>query len=476
MATSYKTPGVYVEEISTFPPSVAQVETAIPAFTGYTQTALKNGIDITDVPTRIVSLLEYETYFGKAEKETGITLFVKDTVNSAAPATVLDRKISSAIGSPSVYNMYYAMRMYFDNGGGPCYICSVGDYTTGTVAQSDLIGGLTELEKYDEPTLYVFPDALQVSTASSYYSLINQALQQAQKLKDRFVIIDAFGDNSANVRSTASLGNGTDLLKYGAVYHPFLKTLYPYSYDVTAVNIDHDVVDETPATTAGALDTLTLDTLDSGGANEDLAMFNLLKLELEKLTITLPPSSAMAGIYARVDSNRGVWKAPANESVSSVLEPTKMITHEAQQDLNVHTSGKSINAIRSFAGKGILVWGARTLAGNDNEWKYVPVRRFFNMVEESVEKAIEPFVFEPNDANTWVKVRAMIENFLTLQWRAGALAGAKPEQAFFVRVGLGVTMTADDILNGRMIVEIGMAAVRPAEFIILRFSHKMQEA
>lgn len=476
MATSYKTPGVYVEEISTFPPSVAQVETAIPAFVGYTQTALKNGVDITDVPTRIVSLLEYETYFGKAEKETGITLFIKDTVNSAAPATVLDRKISSAIGSPSNYNLHYAMRMYFDNGGGPCYIVSVGDYTSGTVAQSDLIGGLTELEKYDEPTLYVFPDALQVSTASSYYSLINQALQQAQKLKDRFVIIDAYGDNSANVRGTASLGNGTDLLKYGAAYHPFLKTLYPYRYDLSAVSIDHDVVDETPATTAGVLDTFMLDTLDSGGANEDLSMFNLLKLELEKLTITLPPSSAMAGIYARVDSNRGVWKAPANESVSSVLEPTQMITHEAQQDLNVHTSGKSINAIRSFAGKGILVWGARTLAGNDNEWKYIPVRRFFNMVEESVEKAIEPFVFEPNDANTWVKVRAMIENFLTLQWRAGALAGAKPEQAFFVRVGLGETMTADDILNGRMIVEIGMAAVRPAEFIILRFSHKMQEA
>ena len=98
------------------------------------------------------------------------------------------------------------------------------------------------------------------------------------------------------------------------------------------------------------------------------------------------------------------------------------------------------------------------------------------MVEESVKKASEPFVFEPNDANTWVKVRAMIENFLILQWRAGALAGAKPEHAFNVQVGLGQTMTPQDILEGRMIVEIGMAVVRPAEFIILRFSHKMQES
>jgi phage tail sheath protein FI len=142
----------------------------------------------------------------------------------------------------------------------------------------------------------------------------------------------------------------------------------------------------------------------------------------------------------------------------------------------VDPTGKSINVLRFFAGKGFLVWGARTLAGNDNEWRYVSVRRFFNMVEESTRKASEPFVFEPNDANTWVKVKAMIENFLVLQWRDGALAGAKTEDAFYVKVGLGTTMTAQDILEGRMIVEIGMAVVRPAEFIVLRFSHKMQES
>ncbi|NNE77239.1 MAG: phage tail sheath family protein, partial [Pricia sp.] len=124
----------------------------------------------------------------------------------------------------------------------------------------------------------------------------------------------------------------------------------------------------------------------------------------------------------------------------------------------------------------VLVWGARTLDGNSNEWRYISVRRFFNMVEESVMKATERFVFEPNDANTWIKVKSMIENFLVLQWRAGALMGAKAEEAFFVKVGLGETMTADDVLNGKMIVEIGMAVVRPAEFIILRFSHKMLES
>jgi phage tail sheath protein FI len=191
----------------------------------------------------------------------------------------------------------------------------------------------------------------------------------------------------------------------------------------------------------------------------------------------LPPSAAVAGIYARVDNARGVWKAPANESVNSVYGPVFQISAEQQSGLNVDpVAGKSVNAIRVFTGKGTLVWGARTLAGNDNEWRYVNVRRFFNMVEESSKKSTEPFVFEPNDANTWVKVQGMLENFLIVLWRQGALQGAKPEHAFYVAVGLGKTMTSLDILEGRMIVEIGMAAVRPAEFIILRFSHKLAES
>ncbi|HPS12550.1 MAG TPA: phage tail sheath C-terminal domain-containing protein [Prolixibacteraceae bacterium] len=205
--------------------------------------------------------------------------------------------------------------------------------------------------------------------------------------------------------------------------------------------------------------------------------YNKIKTKINNLPITLPPSAAMAGVYARVDKDRGVWKAPANVGLNYVTKPSVKITHEMQEGLNVDsTAGKSINAIRAFTGKGTLVWGARTLAGNDNEWRYIPVRRFFNMVEESVKKATSQYVFEPNDANTWIKVRAMIENFLTLQWRAGALAGAKQDEAFYVRVGLGQTMTAQDILNGYMHVEIGMAVVRPAEFIILKFSHKLQES
>ena len=174
-----------------------------------------------------------------------------------------------------------------------------------------------------------------------------------------------------------------------------------------------------------------------------------------------------------VDNTRGVWKAPANVSLNLVKEPMVRIDSREQEDMNVTLTGISVNAIRHFEGRGILVWGARTLAGNSNDWRYVPVRRFCIMVEETVKKACSSFVFEPNTPNTWIMVRSLVENFLVQQWRAGALMGAKPENAFFVRVGLGQTMTALDIIEGRMMIEIGLAVARPAEFIILHFSQKM---
>lgn len=206
------------------------------------------------------------------------------------------------------------------------------------------------------------------------------------------------------------------------------------------------------------------------------AMRQLMARVAEKMSL-VPPSGAVAGVFCATDGRLGVHHAPANASLEFVSGLGVRISHDAQKSLNVDpVAGKSINAIRPFTGKGILVWGARTLAGNDNEWRYVSVRRFFNMVEESAKKATEAFVFKPNDANTWTRVKAMIESFLQVQWRAGALAGATAEQAFLVKVGLGQTMTPDDVLNGIMIVEIAMAVVRPSEFIVLRFSHKMQES
>jgi phage tail sheath protein FI len=201
------------------------------------------------------------------------------------------------------------------------------------------------------------------------------------------------------------------------------------------------------------------------------------KKQLAGQRVTLPPSAAIAGAYARVDRERGVWKAPANVSLAQVIGPATQVTFDQQELLNIDpTSGKSINAIRAFSGRGTLIWGARTLAGNDNEWRYVNVRRLFLMVEESAKKASAFAVFEANDASTWLKVKGMLESYLYGLWEQGALQGGRPEDAFYVNVGLGKTMTAQDVLEGRMIVQLGLAAVRPAEFIVLRFSHKLPEA
>lgn len=203
---------------------------------------------------------------------------------------------------------------------------------------------------------------------------------------------------------------------------------------------------------------------------------NLLD-EIKAVMNLQPPSSAMAGIYTMVDNNRGVWKSPANISLNSVIKPSTNITHDDQEDLNVNaTSGKSINAIRTFPGIGTLVWGGRTLDGNSLDWKYINVRRTMIMLEQSIKMALRSYVFEPNDANTWVSVKSMIVNYLTEKWKQGALAGASPEDAFEVQVGLGVTMTGLDILEGKMLVSVKLAIVRPAEFIVVTFEQQMQKS
>lgn len=203
---------------------------------------------------------------------------------------------------------------------------------------------------------------------------------------------------------------------------------------------------------------------------------NLLD-EIRTVLNILPPSAAMAGIYTSVDNSRGVWKSPANISVNSVLKPTTNITHDEQENLNVDAiSGKSINAIRTFPGIGTLVWGGRTLDGNSLDWKYINVRRTMIMLEQSIKLALRSYVFEPNDANTWVSVKSMIINFLTEKWKQGALAGASPSDAFDVQVGLGATMTGLDILEGKMLVSVKLAIVRPAEFIVVTFEQQMQKS
>lgn len=555
MAT-YRTPDVYIEEISTLPPSVAEVSTAIPAFLGYTESVTDaDGNDLTFVPTRINTLLDYTALFGGP-----------NTIQFNATATADNQLISlTKDASDQQHNLYYSLDHYFKNGGGSCYIVSLGKYKV--KALTDFEKGLAALEKEDELTLIVLSEATTLSAPKDYYDLCQAALDQCEKLKDRFCIQDVL---NSDTKATAFRGGVTNNLKYGAAYFPFLNTSINYRYEETDIKISWNGAVSSPVTktftyanaviklvytgaanaaptvevlggtgdvafsvagdkltisnlgTSGkvgstvatawaawadaATSGFTLTVLDPAGKltamtvtpltadpvvpastsgsktlkdirDTNTSLYNAIKTEMTKQRVTLPPSPAVAGVYATVDRTRGVWKAPANVGLNSVISPAVKISAEDQDLLNIDTEGgKSVNAIRSFVGKGTLIWGARTLAGNDNEWRYVPVRRLFNMIEESSKKASAFAVFEPNDASTWLKVKGMLDSYLYGLWQQGALAGSKPEAAYYVHVGLGKTMTTQDILEGRMIIEVGIAAVRPAEFIILRFSHKLQEA
>jgi phage tail sheath protein FI len=179
-----------------------------------------------------------------------------------------------------------------------------------------------------------------------------------------------------------------------------------------------------------------------------------------------PPSGAVAGIYARLDNTRGVWKAPAGgEAIpNGIATLAQKVTSADAEKLQ----GASINAIRKFEGKAIMLWGARTFAAeNDAEWKYVNVRRLFLFLERSIEEALRWAVFEPNGENLWAQIRLEISSFLHTAWRAGALIGNKPEDAYFVKCDR-TTMTQNDIGNGRLIAMIGVAPTKPAEFVIFR--------
>jgi phage tail sheath protein FI len=188
--------------------------------------------------------------------------------------------------------------------------------------------------------------------------------------------------------------------------------------------------------------------------------------------VSVPPGGHVAGVYARTDRTRGVHKAPANEVVRGARDLEFQVTQPMQDVLNP----LGVNTLRDFSGegRGILVWGARTLS-SDPEWRYVSVRRLFLFLEESIDKGTQWVVFEPNDQPLWAKVLQIVGDFLTTLWRNGALQGTTPDEAFFVRCD-HTTMTQDDIDNGRLICLIGFAPVKPAEFTIFRIQQRTVEA
>jgi phage tail sheath protein FI len=490
MATTLNlaTPGVYIQEIPVIPSSIVSVPTAVPVFVGYTAQAMEGIKSLHLVPWQIDSLLEYTQYFGAALDEPGISVTIDATQMPPVAVPTVNETARSK------YLMYYAVQNYFANGGGTCYILSVGAYSTANMVinLSDFIDASgffrPELEKYTDITLVVCPDALGMPTAGNYYSLQSAVIAHCVKMQNRLAVMDVYRNTAANTwqQDVAILRNEDkstppiaglvvqelEDYKFAAVYFPRIKTTNSFQVNDSLVNV-------TLTTGTAAAPVTTKTTLDKIKGTNSQAYYAAENAITNNLDMLMPAAPAMVGIYAAVDDSSGVWKAPANVAVLEAVDLEEQVSSFDQgQYLNIDpVAGLSINAIRSFPGRGpAIVWGARTLAGNDNEWRYIPVRRFFFMAEQSIKNAIEPFVFEPNDNNTWTRVTAMIVNYLTELWKAGALMGSTTKDAFFVQVGLGVTMTAQDVLEGRMIVQVGMAAVRPAEFIILQFLQMMPAA
>lgn len=494
----YKTPGVYIKEKNAFGSSVVEVETAVPAFVGYTEKALNGTEDLTGKPWKITSMAEFIQYFGGMRVPKYTVAAVADGATPAAGGNSFtvntfdgETKRLFSIGVDNNYTLYLNMLLFFANGGGPCYVVSVGSYES-EFKSSVLSEALTALKSESEPTMVVIPEAVNFAVEDCV------ALQQAMAdhcgdQQNRVAILDVFidrypqdptqtvdyADNFRNAFSTA-------YPSYVAAYFPYLATSVLSEGDITSDMIVFSGELKDFLASLGLADDQVAELLKLApdGFNADLhqalmqnspVYSQLVKAILANLNL-LPPSAAMAGVYATTDKTRGVWKAPANVSINSIVKPSITINDEDQKALNMPMSGKAVNAIRSFPGEGLKVWGARTLDGNSQDWRYVNVRRTMIYLEQSVKNAARAYVFEPNDANTWINMKCMIENFLRSVWKRGGLAGAVPEDAYEVHIGLGDTMTADDILEGILRITVLVAVSHPAEFIEITFQQQMQKS
>jgi phage tail sheath protein FI len=525
------TPGVYVRENNAFSSSVVEAPSAIPAFIGYTAKAERAHDSLLNTPTRIDSFKEFINYFGKGPK-------VSFSIRAKG-----DKEYTLKLDAESNFQLYNSLRLFYSNGGGSCYIVSVGNYQSGTKLKN-LQEGLETLVAEQEPSLVVCPDAINLGNEECFELYRDILTHCGRDTRDRFAIFDVPNGSEARTYNDKDIinqfreGVGHNNLAYGAAYYPWLNTTVVSGNELSFKNVSNvnelvkiltkeaeyrylggpQTSDKTPpksttskapakgaaakADTSAKAVTTTARKVDSRSQMK----FNEVKAEIERLKSSngsgqvldqnlkaisptynailrqikeeanvMPTCGAIAGIYANVDNNIGVHKAPANIGLNSVLSPSLNITGPVQEDLNLPINGKAVNAIRSFIGKGVLVWGARTLDGNSQDWKYINVRRTILMIEQSVKSAVENYIFEPNTPQTWMRVRIAIENFLTSMWKRGALMGISPAEAYEVAIGLGDTMTPEDILDGVMRISVFLSVARPAEFIEITFEQRMQE-
>lgn len=315
-------------------------------------------------------------------------------------------------GVPVPHYLARAVHAYFAEGGSRLYVLPVGatregESSPGVPGPSDYARALAGVDLPDEVGVLAAPGASAwCADAAELCRVLVEAAERPGAR--RFAVLDAPPGADPDAVSALAAGIDTDR---GALYYPWV--------EVAAAQGD--------------------------GASR-----------------LLPPSGFVCGVYARTDRERGVHKAPANAALASAVGLERQVA--AQQGASLNAQG--VNCLRYFPGRGIHVWGARTLS-SDPEWKYVPVRRFVDQLESSIEHGLRWVALERNGPALWGRVRAAVERFLVARWREGALQGTKPEQAMFVRCDAS-TMTGTDIDGGRLVCEVGVALLRPAEFLVFR--------
>jgi phage tail sheath protein FI len=330
-------------------------------------------------------------------------------VRRFVPAAPAGERAAANVLASAVYG-------FFDNGGSRCYVVNV-------PADGEVADALAALRSYDEVAIVAAPGR---ADAASYEAL----LSHCEQLTDRVAILDA-PEQVDDIEALTTVATATSARRRGS----------------------------------GAASTgLRPRQSDNGFGTFYFPWITVLD-PLSNALVDVPPSGHMAGIWARTDAGRGVHKAPANEPVRGALNLTYRLSIEEQGLLN----DAGVNGLRIFAREGIRVWGARTLAPAASEWRYLSVRRLFNMAAESIAEGTSWVVFEPNDRTLWKHIRRDVGAFLTRMWRDGALMGSTPEEAFFVKCD-EETNPPDSVEAGQLVAVIGMAPVRPAEFIVFRLS------
>ncbi len=391
------------------------------------------------------------------------------------------------------FSFYQHMQFFYANGGGTCYIVSVGNYEA-ALNKEQMIRAVDTLLIEREPTMVIVPEAVNLQQQECY-DLQNAVAAHCALMRNRVTIMDIYGgykdrkDSSGDVIQTFREKINTPFLNYATAYYPWLHTSLVSDKDIhrpliverqiallkailklSAHPSLHELIDKIGTVTEPA----ELESIHQLLCRDHLVYSMIVKEMLRQLNL-MPVASAMAGIYSMLDHMRDVWYAPANIGITGITGPAVAISQKDQEDLNVPLDGKAVNAIRNLTGEGVRVWGARTLDGHSLDWKYIHVRRTMIMLEESIRTAMKPYIFEPNNAQTWLSVRTMISHFLEGIWKRGGLAGARAEDAFHVHVGLGTTMTPHDILDGMMRITVLVSVVRPAEFIEINFQQQMQK-